>query len=483
MAPASKSAVGMQKGNGWRGDVKTHIFKINTDPVTRDAMFTSEGTVALDADGKAAVTLDFACLRCHQNETVEWASEYAKGIHTNGITTGDYVGDGTCMICHNDVNANLGYNIYEEYSKTGHPYKLNPVNGAPPVYPENTTPGVTVTPPNTTWDDFAYVIGGYGWKARFVKKDGRVFTADSSAQYNLENGSWVPYHYGEEKLYNQGCFKCHTTGATTEGSWNGVPEDSLGTFAQPGIRCEGCHGPGKEHITNPTGVHPPNEGTALQFDVCASCHNRGGVSNSIPASGGYIRHHEQSNELLASKHGQMNFTCATCHDAHIPLRYEDAAGEGLSGISKTCQDCHTDKEILVDGTPKSIDCVDCHMPPASKSAVGMQVGNGWRGDIPTHLFKINTEAVTKDAMFTSDGGSVALDANGLGAVTLDFVCLRCHTEENVEWAAQYAANIHENGINAVGDDEALPTEYALSQNYPNPFNPTTKISFAIPKAS
>ncbi|MDQ7053956.1 MAG: hypothetical protein Q9P14_14120 [candidate division KSB1 bacterium] len=83
------------------------------------------------------------------------------------------------------------------------PHKwLNKVEGGPPTYPENTSPGVPNPPPNTTWDDFAYVIGGYGWKARFVKKDGRIFTAGDSAQYNLANGGWAPYHKDEEKTYN-----------------------------------------------------------------------------------------------------------------------------------------------------------------------------------------------------------------------------------------------------------------------------------------
>ncbi len=394
-----------------------------------------------------------------------------------------YVGSDSCITCHNTVDANLGYNIYEEYIKTGHPYKLNPVNGAPPVYPPNTSPGVTQTPPGTTWDDFAFVIGGYGWKARFVQKNGMIFTADSSAQYNFETQSWVPYHYGETKYYNEGCFKCHTTGATPEGSWNGIPADSLGTFSEPGIRCEGCHGPGSDHVADPTGVHPPNSGTALTWDVCASCHNRGGVSNSIPASGGYIKHHEQSNEMLASRHGQLNFTCGTCHDAHIALRYPDVAGEGLTAITTTCETCHPGKEVMLNGSPKPISCVDCHMAPASKSAVGMQVGNGWRGDIKTHIFKINTDPVTKDSMFSADGKLVNLDDNGLAAVTLDFACLRCHTDENVEWASTYAKDIHVNGIVGIADTKPLPEKFFVSQNYPNPFNPTTAIEFALPKTS
>ncbi|MCK5573191.1 MAG: hypothetical protein KAJ12_10540, partial [Bacteroidetes bacterium] len=158
-------------------------------------------------------------------------------LGANGVAVAqDYVGDSTCAMCHNVVNPSAGYNIYEEYLKTGHPYKLNPVSGAPPTYPTNTSPGVPNPPPGTTWADFAYVIGGYGWKARWVKPDGRVYTVGDSVQYNLEDQSWVPYHKGEDKKYNYGCFICHTSNPVPDGSWNAVPADSLGMFSQPGVR-------------------------------------------------------------------------------------------------------------------------------------------------------------------------------------------------------------------------------------------------------
>ncbi|MCK5452820.1 MAG: hypothetical protein KAJ16_00590, partial [Calditrichia bacterium] len=56
------------------------------------------------------------------------------------LTAQNYVGSNVCMGCHNNVNPNLNYNIWEEYSKSGHPYKLNAVSGAPPTYPANTSP-------------------------------------------------------------------------------------------------------------------------------------------------------------------------------------------------------------------------------------------------------------------------------------------------------------------------------------------------------
>lgn len=73
MTPAGKSAIGQVVGNGRRGDVKIHIFAINTNPVTYTAMFTQDNSkVKLDSNGLAAVTFNFAYFRCHTNDTVEW---------------------------------------------------------------------------------------------------------------------------------------------------------------------------------------------------------------------------------------------------------------------------------------------------------------------------------------------------------------------------------------------------------------------------
>lgn len=402
----------------------------------------------------------------------------------NLLYSQNYVGSNTCTNCHNYVRPSLGFNIWTEFNKSGHPYKLNQINGAPPVYPQNTTPGVPAPPPGKTWNDFVYVIGGYGWKARFLASTGLVYTTDSSAQYNLETQGWVPYEYGKTVKYNYNCFKCHTTGPSATGSWNGNPADSLGTFSEPGIRCEGCHGPGSDHAANPT-IKPPVQGNSLKIDRCGDCHQRGGTTNSIPAGGGYIQHHEQINEMRASKHGDgqgVDLTCATCHEVHLPLRYKNATS--FEPIKQKCQDCHTGHQILLNGQPKPIDCVDCHMAPATKSAVGKVVGNGRRGDVKTHIFGINTSAVNYTQMFTPDGSKVKLDANGLAAVTLDFACLRCHTNKDLTWAASYADSIHIKGITTgIDDRNNLPKDFVLEQNYPNPFNPITTINFSLPKSS
>lgn len=115
--------------------------------------------------------------------------------------------------------------------------------------------------------------------------------------------------------------------------------------------------------------------------------------------------------MQASKHGQSGFmTCNSCHDSHIALHWEDAAGDGLSGITTTCEDCHSTKEVLLDGVPKpNIACEDCHMSLAVKSAVGTVVDNGVYGDVATHIFQINDSAEPRDSMFTAQSDTCSSD--------------------------------------------------------------------------
>lgn len=62
-----------------QGDRRTHIFNIDTRNGV--SMFTEDGSEVKLTDGKAAVTLDFTCQRCHQGTPVETLSNFAKGFH------------------------------------------------------------------------------------------------------------------------------------------------------------------------------------------------------------------------------------------------------------------------------------------------------------------------------------------------------------------------------------------------------------------
>ncbi len=292
------------------------------------------------------------------------------------------------------------------------------------------------------WDDISYVIGGYKWKARYIDNDGFIVTggADSTTQYNMMTGRWVPYHAGEVKEYD--CGRCHTTGwvaATselTDGAADGadISDRALlgiaGTFVFGGIQCENCHGPAADHVAGSGTPKPTVDETAA---FCGNCHVRG-ESDTIPASGGFIRHHEQYNEYLASPHDFLD--CVDCHDPHA--RAEFSIKEGA-----TCADCHSGDATEFTGSTMEqvgVTCTDCHMPMATKSAEAL---GDHQGDVMTHLFKINTDATA--SMFNDDGSLVELDAEGKGAVTLDFACLQCHQNQDMAWAAAAADGIHSLG--------------------------------------
>ena len=84
MAPATLSAQALGPNTG---DMRSHIFYINTDPAAN--MFTQDGNNVALSGGKAAVTLDFACQRCHQGAALEELAKFAKDFHESDKTLED----------------------------------------------------------------------------------------------------------------------------------------------------------------------------------------------------------------------------------------------------------------------------------------------------------------------------------------------------------------------------------------------------------
>jgi len=335
------------------------------------------------------------------------AEEEAPALSEAAIKAG-YVGSEKCGQCHTDK--------YSSFQVTGHPWKLKTAE----VAKANPLP----LPEDLTWDDISYVIGGYKWKARYMDEEGFIITSaggePGNTQYNMMVGTWSDYHAGEVKAYD--CGSCHTTGYSAEGNQGGL-EGIVGTWALEGVQCEGCHGPGKDHVAG------GGDKTAITVDsssaLCGTCHIRGDAAE-IPASGGFIRHHEQYNELLASPHESLD--CVTCHDPHQKAEFS---------IKADCTTCHSNVNTEFTGSEMQevgVTCTDCHMPMATKSAVALGPN---KGDVMTHLFRINDDPAA--SMFTEDGG-LAKDF-----LTLDFACLQCHQDKDIDWAAEYAEDVHSLG--------------------------------------
>ncbi|MEW5814498.1 MAG: multiheme c-type cytochrome [Spirochaetota bacterium] len=341
------------------------------------------------------------------------AAAFAAGKMELPLFGAEYAGSANCKSCHED--------IYKDFKQSGHGWKLNKVvNGTPPQYPFTKVPG---PPEGYTWNDVTYVIGGYNWKARFIGKDGFIITGpkDDSKflnQYNFANpvvgteAGWVTYNSGKEVPYN--CGSCHTTGysaGTPDSHQDGLP-GIVGTWAEPGITCEACHGPGSLHVKNPRGV-------ALKVDrssaACGKCHIRGSIEE-VNANAGFIEHHEQYEELFQSKH--VTLDCVLCHNPHkgvVALRQAK-----LPTTRTSCENCHFEK-VKNQASPAmaamGVKCIDCHMPRITKSAVGNAAK--FTGDIRTHLMSIDWEQI---GQFTADG------KKSLSQLGLNFACRNCHVD-------------------------------------------------------
>ncbi len=343
-----------------------------------------------------------------------------------GFEAPQYVGAESCGAegCHVDT--------YESFRKTGHPYKLNKVvDGKAPEYPFSEVPN---PPEGYTWDQITYVIGGYGWKARFLDEQGYIITGEdenATTQYNLYNedielgDNWVGYHAGEkEKPYD--CGPCHTTGYQPTGHQDDLP-GITGTWTEPGIQCEECHGPGSQHNADPYLVKMPID---RDSELCGQCHIRGEIE-SLNASGGFIRHHEQYEEMFESKKRLMK--CVDCHNPHETVKY----AKGLA-IRTPCENCHFEEAKFQKVTDRQhAECVECHMPRVSKNAVGD--ADRYTGDLRTHLMAINP---FETAQFDEEGKT------SQPYLALDFACKGCH---------------HEGGPASAETDEAL-MEFALGHH-------------------
>ncbi len=319
-----------------------------------------------------------------------------------------YVGSAACAECHQELAA--------VFSQSGHAFPLTPVvDGQPPEYPFSE---VEAPPDGYAWDDIAYVVGGYNWKARFVGHDGFIITgeAEATTQYNLENENlelgdeWVAYHAGEEKPFD--CGACHNTGYSASGQQNEMA-GMVGTWAEDGVQCEACHGPGSQHVN-----HPMSFGMDIDRDAesCAACHARGGV-DTVEISDGFISHHDQYQDLFPGKHAVLD--CVQCHDPHAGVvQLRDARQQT---VRTSCEDCHFAQAYVQNNRIHeriNVKCVDCHMPRLIKNAVGN--AEAFTGDVRTHAVSINP---TQISQFTEDGTAV------LPQISLDFACRGCHSPD------------------------------------------------------
>ncbi len=374
-----------------------------------------------------------------------------------------FVSSAACKSCHPGLAEKLAIH--------GHAQALKRILGSAPDYPDQgQTNGVPNPPAGFGWPDISYVRDGYTKKGLFVDNNGYQLTTGLTGQptqWNLgltalgADPAFVDYLPAALTAtpYDFETFRYETTGPKPLDPANPMFQENRpgieGTWAEPGVQCEACHGPGSKHIPRPPARN-------LFVDVngtmtCAECHTRpfASTTGEILAAGGFIRDRQQWSELKASG-GHSTFACTYCHDPH-----ESVVNNRPAAIRNTCTACHDDAnmalhkgKVFVRGDYREeLSCESCHMPFATRSGASAPdalVGPyGHQGDTRTHIFRITTENKTYLDMFTPDGSQVVRDSEGLAAVTADVVCLRCHNPYSQptlaftpERAAEIAIGVH-----------------------------------------
>ncbi len=394
---------------------------------------------------------------------------------------GGYVGSDTCQACHAEQ--------YAEWSESGHPYKYRTTGGADcstgdcdPISNILPTPLISSISTlsnddlavddgsgNLDWSSIQYVIGGYGWKARFGILDAWDLDGDgiddtgyvwvgSSVQYNVLSADlsldptdarpdWSGYHSGEDKKYN--CGICHNTNGTRDMTasrtepWEALglnpetdtlPAGFTSQWTFDGVQCEACHAPGEAHVNDPLSPY-----TVDTKELCGQCHNRHGAdTHGADTKKGYIRHHEQYNELVGNEsesgvHASLN--CGSCHDPHkrshkvadavaaaLNITDNDYTAEERSAVV-SCNSCHKRRNNAMH-SKMDVQCIDCHMAEATKSATAETGDYGKMGDVKTHIFSINPDPDAEDTAATPNSVTGTNVAHNY--LTLNYACGKCH---------------------------------------------------------
>jgi cytochrome c554/c'-like protein len=184
----------------------------------------------------------------------------------------------------------------------------------------------------------------------------------------------------------QFCTECHTVNSRGNQPLAPVGYDKVQDPAYYDVQCESCHGPGFNHVQNPTVVanRPlpsiltyPNSSTpgadtaAVVNSSCGGCHEGAGPTQS----------HNYLKEWLSSRHGQLRANqaaeadCQPCHEGKGAL-----AAWGVN----------TDYKELGTSTLLPQNCVVCHDPHGSaKDATGQPLEGQLRFPIDAPTPELN----------------------------------------------------------------------------------------------
>ncbi len=245
----------------------------------------------------------------------------------------------------------------------------------------------------------------------------------------LDPHDWLHWTQGGQR-WNTMCADCHST--NLKRNYDHKSDTFSTTWSSINVSCEGCHGPGQQHVDwvqknegSGSNYVLPGIGQKAQLDMCGPCHARRvrlteqyqpgidfenqfilqSITNEYYHADGQIREEDYVvGSFMQSKMYMNGVKCSDCHNPHsLELKMN---GNAL------CMQCHEPKYNTIEhhfhemGT-ESAECVNCHMTGA------IYMGNDFRRD---HSFRI-----PRPDQSIQYGTPNA--------------CTGCHTDKSDRWAA------------------------------------------------
>lgn len=165
-----------------------------------------------------------------------------------------YLGSNQCSECHQQTHSDWSSSLHHKMMRKVEQENALIANLSAEDAPFNDS-------------DAVWVIGSK-WQQQFM--------GQSNGKETLLPGAWT---VSTEKWSSQGwdgwqipdpiqrCHGCHTVGLNLE----------TGTFVEPGIGCESCHGPASRHVESNGRIRLTS---SVNADICGQCHSRGMATDS-----------------------------------------------------------------------------------------------------------------------------------------------------------------------------------------------------------
>jgi predicted CXXCH cytochrome family protein len=338
----------------------------------------------------------------------------------------EYLGSKACLGCHVDKFAN--------WEETGHAHMLKP------VLKYSDLPGdITQAPPELQAE-----LQKADWmvaEQRFLARDPATGELKYlNVQWDKAAGKYVPYKGGSS--WEQGCAGCHTTG------W----DKETAHFAEPGIGCEMCHGPGRDHVLGKGDISKITVSTDAQ--VCGQCH----ISGTTMADGtrwpvGYrpgMDLKEIINLPVVDPHGTPPDPTKQ-KLRQYPLWAASAHARALTDLESSdhaqasCYKCHSAEALMTSLAGKTFDpkshapyntvtCVACHDPHNSKEPAQLRMEPQalctacHNGGLPEGG-QFKPGAVAHHSMKEMLAGYGAIDVPQTKGAHSNLKCIDCHMTE------------------------------------------------------